>query len=473
MSQTDWPVDKIVRFEYLDSARARFLGKDFIRAARREILALAPSRFRGSPNIVQLKGWGLCLDTLEDKSPHPDAIEMSLLVLEGANCDLHAFLQGPYETSNSLLLGLCRDIGSGLAALHDKGFTHGDLKPKNVLIFQTFTGWTAKLCGFGCAWQKVEDDESDYSSPSSPKGQRPRPKYIGTGGWKPPGARVETFVPFSPICCRKATLDAVMKEIRSQFSQVLDLRENGIGESTRAYITPTASQRKSALHDFVTEIHPVAVEHFFDRVRDALLITEQSSPSERAKPSDMLPPIMRERDRRTESSWDIKQPRNSSGFASTLASYLVSPCMPRVRRTGPSRVIYYDPRSHSYTTFPPSVGFSTEPVILIGYIHPGRGAHSVNVANFLPTITQVANLGTTRFPLYTDEWYQQESQHLWPPPKDPLGETQESRSIPSFADRVDHELLPMLTWKILKTTPAVLIVAGLRLIPLLLLLREN
>ncbi|GAB1321111.1 hypothetical protein MFIFM68171_11321 [Madurella fahalii] len=41
-------------------------------------------------------------------------------------------MQDPCETVRLL----CIDIGHGLGSLHDHGFTHGDLKPNNVLIFQ-------------------------------------------------------------------------------------------------------------------------------------------------------------------------------------------------------------------------------------------------------------------------------------------------------------------------------------------------
>lgn len=111
---------------------------------------------------------------------------MPLLVLERASCDLEVFVQGSSRASNSLLLGLCRDIGNSLAALHAEWFTHGDLKPKNVLIFETLTGWIAKFCDFGCALRKVEND--DAPNDSSPKEPHPRPRYLGTVGWKPPEA---------------------------------------------------------------------------------------------------------------------------------------------------------------------------------------------------------------------------------------------------------------------------------------------
>ena len=52
---------------------------------------------------------------------------------------------------------ICRQIGSGLGALHRQGITHGDLKPENILIS---SGGKAKIVDFGTA---VVFDEKLYS----------------------------------------------------------------------------------------------------------------------------------------------------------------------------------------------------------------------------------------------------------------------------------------------------------------------
>ncbi|KAK8108453.1 hypothetical protein PG984_014254 [Apiospora sp. TS-2023a] len=824
LEQDAWPVDKIVIKRHRPRKTSSYgLGSQFL-AARREILALAPSRFRDSPNIVQLKGWGLCLDTLEDKAPGPRTFQMPLLILERASCDLEVFVQGPSRASNSLLLGLCRDIGNGLAALHAEGFTHGDLKPKNVLIFETLTGWIAKLCDFGCALQKVEDvDAPDDSFPKEP---HPRPRYLGTDGWKPPeaaspgtldlnhedwklcdvyvfglvvwsvfcksgkpplegsriepdialrrarqdietrksilgsysgtilrvleetlrrprersfrpwihlrqpirslgfamrlargifdprmmeniriragskqsqpyfrrvnasrvhrplrpiekreidkhlvskantelvisestnsgdegpsiitlrrrttssveetteiwtaisrcfsgpakptrlyywarrrsdvslalwndvghdvssnflevalksdpavdtvtlawlcrgevgawevenlqpnfetwgailgtsflseserlerfllllqsGAQVEKLMPTSPSWddpvqrtilfeyvrnCRKVTVDLVMKEVCSQFRRVLNSPR--IKESTKAHLMPAASRNReelgrglvenSALQDFVTEVNLAVVKHLLDPklaayvdlsgpqmiaesngvyedefVRDAMEIIELFDRALNRRQSSGGPQqTTREPDQRVAAGWDTHRIEDRSKASGKLATYLLSPQVQPFRRTGltDNRYIYHHPKSHSYTTRVPTAGLGTETIVRIGYLDPSQGAHSVNVAYFLPTIAQTADLDPGRFPSYTDEWYSLESQYMWPPPYDPLGAIPNSWNIPSFADRVDPQLLPMLVWRILRTTPMVLIIAGLRLLPLLLLLRQK
>ncbi|KAI1350386.1 hypothetical protein F5Y01DRAFT_286162 [Xylaria sp. FL0043] len=233
-----------------------FKLKNYLAAAEAEINALS-NPLRGHPNIVQLTGWGLCLDTLEStqniSEPQTDLsisnLHLPLLVLELANGDLAQFLKdifdndktneqtckcsqeshaerglsrprypatvwgpsrpeqvslsgstlegdddephkyttgtGSQEASISsrdfwivngmnrheLLRRLCIDIGHGLQGLHDVNMTHGDLKPRNVLVFRNGPVWTAKLCDFG------HSNSFDSFNDNAP--------YIGTPDWRP------------------------------------------------------------------------------------------------------------------------------------------------------------------------------------------------------------------------------------------------------------------------------------------------
>ena len=231
--RSKWPVDLIAIKQHQRSKEGRrsaptrkpaagqengpVSGDDLavrFRAAECEVLTLSPAEFRGYPNIVQLLGWGLCLDTVED--PGSDCcgqLQLPLLILERADMNFEEFLKklfpsrlqswetlteegrpcgchirprrpglarsgwkfltritgfepDPYETIRLL----CIDIGHGLGCLHDHGFTHGDLKPENVLIFKSLDGWHAKLCDFGCSMGKSEI----------------KALYEGTPGWLPP-----------------------------------------------------------------------------------------------------------------------------------------------------------------------------------------------------------------------------------------------------------------------------------------------
>ena len=129
-----------------------------VRAAYSEIKRLCDDDFRTHPNIVKLRGWGICLDSLEDQ--HQTLSLMPLLILERATCDLEQLIRdAEYENlSYEDLCCLSRDIGRGLEIVHINGIAHGDMKPANVLLFprkghsgQGGRMWTAKLCDFGSA----------------------------------------------------------------------------------------------------------------------------------------------------------------------------------------------------------------------------------------------------------------------------------------------------------------------------------
>lgn len=183
-----WPVDSIVIKRHRPRTDASTqLGHHFL-AARREVLALTHGLFQGHPNIVQLQAWGLCLDTIEN--PQQKSLQVPLLVLERAEADLEQFLQRPASSATKSLklrIRLCRDIGNGLEILHQSGFTHGDLKPKNILVFKSLGRWTAKLCDFGCAQQQASEPpantlqggEAEISSHGAGN-------YFGTANWLPP-----------------------------------------------------------------------------------------------------------------------------------------------------------------------------------------------------------------------------------------------------------------------------------------------
>ncbi|KAF2186040.1 kinase-like protein [Zopfia rhizophila CBS 207.26] len=211
-----------------------------LRAAECEVLALSPNIFRGHPNIVQLVGWGLCLDTIENlKNECCGSVHIPLLILERAEMNLAQFLQYrlfPQRTCTSeaqveegyavasqgmsnvplqprwpmplrygwrvlaqragfevdpyeIVRLLCIDIGHGLQSLHENKFTHGDLKPQNVLVYKTSRKWVAKLCDFGCA--RGELDEGVYDDGISQLGQLQKVHYLGTPSWLPPKDEAE------------------------------------------------------------------------------------------------------------------------------------------------------------------------------------------------------------------------------------------------------------------------------------------
>lgn len=141
----------------------------------REILALCHEKFRKHPNIVNIVGWGLCLDTLEDGClPSP---RIPLLVLERAHSTFSAFIRQyqdlPGPERYTLFQHLCLGTGRGLEAIHLAGYAHGDVKLDNILIFREGSGWIAKVCDFGLS------TEVDLAG-------KAEGEYGGTDGWLPP-----------------------------------------------------------------------------------------------------------------------------------------------------------------------------------------------------------------------------------------------------------------------------------------------
>ncbi|KAH6847167.1 hypothetical protein B0I37DRAFT_310194 [Chaetomium sp. MPI-CAGE-AT-0009] len=213
----------------------------YMRAAASEVFALAHAGFNKHPNIVQILGWGLCLDSLVDASaPCCGTLHLPLIVMERAVGDFAEFLAfafrkpvdsesgpspvtvprqrrpdpqaaaeaGQYSSVSpvthkswglwgleryELIRLLCLDIGNGLGALHRERFIHGDLKPENVLIFEGSGRLVAKLCDFGRSKRRgrratpgSEPRQGQEDDEDMEQHNRGRAAYEGTNAWKPP-----------------------------------------------------------------------------------------------------------------------------------------------------------------------------------------------------------------------------------------------------------------------------------------------
>ncbi|KAL8976415.1 MAG: hypothetical protein Q9177_006862, partial [Variospora cf. flavescens] len=114
-----------------------------------------------------------------------------LLILERAHCNLAQLISSQdYETASfEELCHLSLDVGNGLGAVHSAGIVHGDLKLKNILIFEAQSiskRWTAKLC--------------DFASAISISDSRASASYTGTITWRPPECYEKEYlqVPLPP-----------------------------------------------------------------------------------------------------------------------------------------------------------------------------------------------------------------------------------------------------------------------------------
>lgn len=167
-----------------------------IESARSEIDKLCSVKH---PNIVDLLGWGLCLDTFEGSSPLNARIP--LLILERAQCNLREFIKSSSYSTISFehLCEICFGVGNGLGALHAQKIAHGDLKLDNVLLFLTENGqqrprWSAKLCDFGTAVSYTVSDLNVGVDANAPR-DHTKLLYTGTEGWIPPEALTSGKMP--------------------------------------------------------------------------------------------------------------------------------------------------------------------------------------------------------------------------------------------------------------------------------------
>jgi serine/threonine-protein kinase len=70
-----------------------------------------------------------------DKLKDDDGAEVWALTMQlCSGGDLRGFAKGRYPFAGGEILRIARGIGGGLAALHDAGVTHRDIKPDNILV---------------------------------------------------------------------------------------------------------------------------------------------------------------------------------------------------------------------------------------------------------------------------------------------------------------------------------------------------
>lgn len=126
-----------------------------------ELRTLSHPALRGQKNIVELLGLGWETDSFEQGRKWP------VLILEYADGGTLNSLLHREHISVQAKLRICHDVACGLTALHEVGVIHGDVKPQNILMFQsppssnTVTSWIAKLSDFGGAIMDVSDNGVD------------------------------------------------------------------------------------------------------------------------------------------------------------------------------------------------------------------------------------------------------------------------------------------------------------------------
>ncbi|OCK73272.1 kinase-like protein [Lepidopterella palustris CBS 459.81] len=149
---------------------------DIIRSLKdimKEFQFLCHEPFRNHPNIVKLLAYGW----------EPD-FAAPVLVLELADLgNLENYLKNTSSLSFDMKREICLDIAAGLDILHAAHVVHGDLKPRNILMFRKEKQGTqsvqAKLSDFGLSTGDLDRDEAAYN---------------GTTLWNPPEAGEKTRI---------------------------------------------------------------------------------------------------------------------------------------------------------------------------------------------------------------------------------------------------------------------------------------
>jgi serine/threonine protein kinase len=145
-----------------------------------EISALTTPQLQRHPNIVKLISW-----TYDNTNfHHPIA-----LVMELAISDLEKLLFDQATLVWSKRYTLCAQIASGIDAVHSCKLVHGDIKPKNILVFLRDGELVAKIADFGISVGNFRPGQ-------------PKTRLGGTPGWQAP--EVEQRIPLDPEGLRRA-----------------------------------------------------------------------------------------------------------------------------------------------------------------------------------------------------------------------------------------------------------------------------
>ncbi|KAF2648098.1 kinase-like protein, partial [Lophiostoma macrostomum CBS 122681] len=110
-----------------------------------EICILSQDPIRNHPNIVRLQG--ICFEVSRG-----DTVVRPVIVLEKAKYgDLRAFMKTERGSSMTLRerLDMLLQIASALDLLHQLGVIHGDINPKNVLIYEENGRIMPRVSNFG------------------------------------------------------------------------------------------------------------------------------------------------------------------------------------------------------------------------------------------------------------------------------------------------------------------------------------
>ncbi|KAK6514940.1 hypothetical protein TWF506_007297 [Arthrobotrys conoides] len=133
----------------------------------REMKALARDGLRHHRNIVKLFAWGFDMEDFNSGSL------MTPILVEERAWGTFSELLATERLAAVERFNLCHDALQGLTALHKEGLYHGDINPKNILVYQEQECIVAKISDFShCGFFPTEPGDMVW--------------YQGTKGWQAP-----------------------------------------------------------------------------------------------------------------------------------------------------------------------------------------------------------------------------------------------------------------------------------------------
>ncbi|KAK6535710.1 hypothetical protein TWF694_002160 [Orbilia ellipsospora] len=148
-----------------DDQKAKQLEQ--VAAVVREMKALARDNLRDHRNIVKLFAWGFDMEDFNSNSL------MTPILVEERAWGTFSELLLTERLSSAERFNLCHDALQGFVALHRDGLYHGDINPKNILVYQEAENIVAKVSDFShCGFLPTEPGDMIW--------------YQGTKGWQAP-----------------------------------------------------------------------------------------------------------------------------------------------------------------------------------------------------------------------------------------------------------------------------------------------
>ncbi|KAK6338061.1 hypothetical protein TWF696_001532 [Orbilia brochopaga] len=181
---------------------------DIFQELNSEVQVLGHPKIRSHPNIVSLEGlcWEINIrpgsrDWLGRASPDKEKVWPVLILDKAPYGDLEKFMRTEKGRSIKLAdrMQLCAQVASALKTMHMNNIIHGDVKPKNTLVFDSNDeiGVTVKVTDFG--YSTMYSGDRDVKVPMSVPWDPPdfkRMKRI----FKPPVAKGMDVYSFGVLC---------------------------------------------------------------------------------------------------------------------------------------------------------------------------------------------------------------------------------------------------------------------------------